>query len=136
MLHVGKKLFNSETEYADSFYQAILSQDNPVVQDFLAKGAKIPDFLYMQATNHDHLNTLKYLLSLQPNKRSEALKLAVAQGAVQCLNYLAPAEETLDLEELKKITPRRNQEVIANILEETISSKLKSEKIATSQTSP
>jgi hypothetical protein len=137
MPHVGKgKLFNSEAEKPNAFLQAILREDAKEVEKFIENGQQISDFLYMQVTNNDDLKILKFLLSIQPHKRTDAIKLSVYQGAAQCLTYFTPTESKSALEELSKLKPRKNQEEISKILNEAITSKVESVEIPTSPISP
>lgn len=108
---------------ANTLYNAIIKQDKAAVSQLLESGEKIPEFLYMQITNHDNLSILQFLLTFQPEKQLNALKLSFIQGAVKCFQYLASFTSKGELEELSTTTPRRNIEAIRSSLERALCAK-------------
>lgn len=102
---------------SNTLYNALLSKDKAAVNQFLKDGEKIPEFLYMQITNHDNLSILQFLLSFQPEKQLDALKQSFIQGAVECFQYLATLSSKVELKALSTINPRRNTEAIKALLE-------------------
>lgn len=117
MGRVEKSIFH---QAGDSIYNALLRQDKDAVNQCLDKGEKIPDLLYMQTTNHDNLSLLKFLLSFQPEKQQFALKSSFVHGAIECFNYLKTISSQTELNELKKLTPRKNIEAISSVLENVV----------------
>jgi hypothetical protein len=104
----------------DTLYKAIIRRDLPAVNAFLAQGDSVPEFLYLQATNHDHLAVLQFMLNIEPEKRQYAVRLAVGQGAVVCTKFFLEKASVKDCEEIANITPRRNNEIIAQLIHSAI----------------
>ena len=71
----------------DTIYKAIIRRDSLAVTAFLERGGSVPEFLYLQATNHDHLAVLQFMLNIEPEKKQYAAKLSVGQGAVACTRF-------------------------------------------------
>lgn len=117
MKRVGKPIFHQP---GDSIYNALLREDEEAVNQFLEKGEKIPELLYMQTTNHDNLSLLKFLLSFQPEKKQFALKSSFVHGAIECFSYLKTISSQTELDELKQLTPRKNSEAINSALRNVI----------------
>ena len=104
----------------DTLYKAIIRRDSSATSAFLARGESVPEFLYLQATNHDHLAVLKFMLNIEPEKRQYAVRLAVGQGAIVCTKFFLEKASVKDCEEIANITPRRNNEVIAQLIRNAI----------------
>lgn len=104
----------------DTIYKAIIRRDSPAVSAFLEKGESIPEFLYLQATNHDHLAVLQFMLNIEPEKRAYTARLAVGQGAIECTKFFLEAASLKDCEGFAKITPRRNNSEIAQLIQNAI----------------
>ena len=104
----------------DTFYKAIIRRDSTAVSAFLAQGDSVPEFLYLQATNHDHLGVVQFILNIEPEKRQYAARLAVGQGAVVCTKFFLEGASVKDCEEIANITPRRNNEIIAQLITSAI----------------
>lgn len=101
----------------DTIYKAIIRRDSAAVNAFLTQGESVPEFLYLQVTNHDHLAILQFMLNIEPEKKQYAAKLAVRQGAVTCTRFFLETASIKDCEELAGITPRRNKEIIAQLIQ-------------------
>lgn len=104
----------------DTIYKAIIRRDSPAVSTFLEKGEPIPEFLYLQVTNHDHLAVLKFMLNIAPEKRAYAAKLTVRQGAIECTKFFLESASLKDCEGFANITPRRNNDTIAQLIQNAI----------------
>lgn len=110
----------SSFKQEDTIYKAIIRRDSPAVSSFLEKGESIPEFLYLQVTNHDHLAVLQFMLNIQPEKRSYAARLAVGQGAIECTKFFLETASLKDCEEFRNITPRRNNGAIAQLIQNAL----------------
>ena len=100
--------------------QPIIRRDSSAVNTFLEQGELVPEFLYLQATNHDHLVVLQFMLNIEPEKRQYAAKLAVGQGAVVCTKFFLESASVKDCEEFVSIVPRKNNEAIAHLIQSAI----------------
>ena len=107
----------------DTIYKAIIRRDSPAVNAFLAQGESVPEFLYLQVTNHDHLAVLQFMLTIEPEKKQYAAKLSVGQGAVTCTRFFLETSSIKDCEEFAGITPRRNQEIIVQLIQNALTEK-------------
>lgn len=101
----------------DTIYKAIIRRDSAAVNAFLTQGESVPEFLYLQVTNHDHLAILQFMLNIEPEKKQYAAKLSVGQGAVTCTRFFLETASIKDCEEFAGITPRRNKEIIAQLIQ-------------------
>ncbi len=102
----------------DTIYKAIIRRDSAAVNAFLTQGdSSVPEFLYLQVTNHDHLAILQFMLNIEPEKKQYAAKLSVRQGAVNCTRFVLQTASIKDCEEFAGITPRRNKEIIAQLIQ-------------------
>lgn len=104
----------------DTIYKAIIRRDSPAVSAFLEKGASIPEFLYLQVTNHDHLSILQFMLRIAPEKRSYAARLAIGQGAIECTKFFLETASLKDCEGFSNITSRRNNDTISQLIQKAI----------------
>lgn len=104
----------------NTIYKAIIRRDSPAVNAFLAQGESVPEFLYLQVTNHDHLAVLQFMLNIEPEKKRYAAKLSVGQGAVTCTKFFLETASIKDCDEFAGITPRRNNEIIAQLIQSAI----------------
>jgi len=104
----------------DTLYKAIIRRDSSATSAFLARGESVPEFLYLQATNHDHLAVLQFMLNIEPEKRQYAVRLAVGQGAIVCTKFFLERASVKDCEEIANIIPRRNNEIIAQLIHSAI----------------
>ena len=107
----------------DTIYKAIIRRDSLAVTVFLERGGSVPEFLYLQATNHDHLAVLQFMLNIEPEKKQYAAKLSVGQGAVTCTRFFLETASIKDCEEFASITPRRNKEIIAQLIQSALAEK-------------
>ncbi len=107
----------------DTIYKAIIRRDSSAVNTFLAQGESVPEFLYLQATNHDHLAVLQFMLNIEPEKKQYAAKLSVGEGAVACTKFFLETASIKDCEEFAGIVPRRNQEIIARLIQSAVTEK-------------
>ena len=104
----------------DTIYKAIIRRDSPSVSAFLEKGELIPEFLYLQATNHDHLAVLQFMLNIEPEKRAYATRRAIGQGAIECTKFFLQTASFNDCKGFSNITPRRNNDAIAQLIQSAI----------------
>ena len=87
----------------NTIYKAIIRRDSPAVNAFLAQGESVPEFLYLQVTNHDHLAVLQFMLNIEPEKKRYAAKLSVGQGAVTCTKFFLETASIKDCDEFKTL---------------------------------
>lgn len=110
----------SSFKQEDTIYKAIIRRNFPAVSAFLEKGDSIPEFLYLEVTNHDHLGVLQFMLNIQPEKKSYAARLAIGQGAIKCTEFFLETASLNDCEGFANITPRRNNDTIAQLIQSAI----------------
>ena len=63
------------------------------------------------------------MLTIEPEKKQYAAKLSVGQGAVTCTRFFLETSSIKDCEEFAGITPRRNQEIIAQLIQNALTEK-------------
>lgn len=107
----------------DTIYKAIIRRDSLAVTAFLKQGESVPEFLYLQATNHDHLAVLQFMLSIEPEKKQYAARLSVGQGAVTCTRFILESASIKDCEDFAGIIPRRNKEIVTLLIQNALAEK-------------